>query len=97
MIRIQRTRKAGDKLPPNTLCVTRGTLFGNPFPMQNEADRDRVVIEFREWVNRPEQDDLRREFIERCKKENKKHIACWCSLESPCHGDVWIEVWNHDT
>lgn len=30
-IRIQRKRVKGFKLPPNTICVTRGTEFGNPF------------------------------------------------------------------
>lgn len=29
--RIQRTRKKGDKLPPDTLCVTRPGKHGNPF------------------------------------------------------------------
>jgi hypothetical protein len=30
-IRVQRSRKKGSKLPPNTVCVTRGTKYGNPF------------------------------------------------------------------
>ena len=30
-IRIKRERTKGFKLPPNTLCVTRGTRYGNPF------------------------------------------------------------------
>lgn len=30
-IRIQRKRTAGFKLPENTICVMRGTKFGNPF------------------------------------------------------------------
>jgi hypothetical protein len=30
-IRIQRRRKKGWRLPENTICVTRGTDFGNPF------------------------------------------------------------------
>lgn len=30
-IRIQRKRTRGWKLPPNTVCVTRGTKYGNPF------------------------------------------------------------------
>lgn len=30
-IRIQRKRTKGFKLPENTICVTRGTKFGNPF------------------------------------------------------------------
>lgn len=30
-IRIQRKRTKGFKLPENTVCVTRGTKWGNPF------------------------------------------------------------------
>ncbi len=29
--RLQRSRKKGAKLPKGTVCVTRGTAFGNPF------------------------------------------------------------------
>lgn len=30
-VRVQRKRTRGFKLPENTVCVTRGTKFGNPF------------------------------------------------------------------
>lgn len=95
MNRFQRTSKPGVKLDPHTLCVNRGTHFGNPFVMRNEADRDRVVIEFREWLKQPEQDALCREFIQRCLKDGIEHIACFCPVESVCHGDVWLELWDH--
>jgi hypothetical protein len=29
--RIQRSRKKGDRLPPNTVCVTRPLRWGNPY------------------------------------------------------------------
>lgn len=31
LIRVQRKRTKGFKLPPNTICVNRGTKWGNPF------------------------------------------------------------------
>ena len=34
-IRVQRKRTKGFKLPENTVCVTRGTKFGNPFKIGN--------------------------------------------------------------
>lgn len=34
-IRVQRKRTKGFKLPPNTVCVTRGTKYGNPFKVSN--------------------------------------------------------------
>jgi hypothetical protein len=30
-VRVQRSRKEGFSLPLNTVCVTRGTRYGNPF------------------------------------------------------------------
>jgi len=33
-IRLQRKRSKGFKLPPNTVCVNRGTRFGNPFRVE---------------------------------------------------------------
>ena len=26
-----------------------------------------------------------------------KNIACWCPLDSPCHGDVYLELANRPT
>ena len=37
-IRIQRKRKKGWRLPPNAKCVTRGTSWGNMFPVE-EVER----------------------------------------------------------
>jgi hypothetical protein len=34
-IRVQRKRTKGFKLPENTVCVTRGTKWGNPFKIGN--------------------------------------------------------------
>ena len=33
-IRVQRKRTKGFKLPENTVCVTRGTKWGNPFVLR---------------------------------------------------------------
>ena len=37
-IRVQRKRTKGYKLPENTVCVTRGTPFGNPFKVETALD-----------------------------------------------------------
>lgn len=23
-----------------------------------------------------------------------KNVACWCGLDRPCHGDIWLEAAN---
>ena len=95
MDRVQRTRTKGTKLPPNTLCVTRGTLFGNPFKKKFAREgNQRVVQEFREWIHQPQQAKLRKDFIWACENMNVEHIACWCNLIDECHADVWLEVWK---
>ncbi len=95
MDRIQRTRNKGSKLPPNTLCVTRGTSFGNPFRKHYARESgDRVVKLFCEWIYRPAQAKERKDFIWACKNMDVKHLACWCRLDEVCHADVWIEIWN---
>ena len=61
-VRVQRSRKAGSKLPPNTVCVTRGRgmRFGNPFTVKQLRELNvqgsdellaRVCVEaFRRWL-----------------------------------------------
>lgn len=94
MDRVQRKRTKGSKLPPHTLVVTRGTRWGNPFKAENEADKDRVVIEFTAWIKEPEQNNLIRSFVRHCEIYKIQHIACFCGLYSVCHGDIWLDVWN---
>lgn len=96
MDRIQRTRK--EKLPPNTLVITRPGKWGNPFLKRYARENNyRVVKKFREWVYAPEQARLRRDFIDRCIQDGIEHVACWCEVQCNvlCHGDIWLEIWNN--
>ena len=94
MNRIQRTRTRGAKLPPNTLCVTRGTLFGNDYKISETVTREEAVNKFRLHIRNPMFEWKIKAFMERCKRDGIKHIACWCKLNDICHGDVWLEIWN---
>ena len=52
---------------------------------------------FRDWLTtnrdrvRPE---LREKVLARLPELRGKDLACWCSPDSPCHGDVLIELAN---
>lgn len=90
-VRIQRSRAPGSKLPPNTVCVTRGPgmKWGNPF-IVGEAPwgREPFTVEtsiaaFREWIKGRDLSELR-----------GKNLACWCKLGAPCHADVLLELAN---
>lgn len=47
--RIQRKRTKGWKMPPNTVSVTRPSIFGNPFPSDISGPAD-AVDRFRRWA-----------------------------------------------
>lgn len=97
-------------MPPNTVCVTRPGKHGNPFfpgcgigfgyfdektqPVQyDDRDPAQCVQMFR----------IRMRDIKECQPEKfeamvaplrGKNVACWCVMEAPCHGDVWLELAN---
>jgi hypothetical protein len=94
MNRVQRTRTKGAKLPPHTLCVTRGTLFGNDYKISATESRADVVKRFRSHINNPIFNWKVEAFFEKCKRERIEHLACWCNINDECHADVWMEIWN---
>jgi hypothetical protein len=83
---VQRSRKKGAKLPPNTRCCTRGTKWGNPFrglPAQEAVDLYKVHITIY-----PPGDPA-----ELAKYD---HLACWCRIGDPCHvQDVLLPMLNN--
>lgn len=105
MDRIQRKRTKGFKLPPNTVCVNRGTRFGNPFPVGGIFTREEAIRLFRLCLNCPsyvyalfEKDRCKEmEIYFRDMREHLKdlkgvdYIACFCKEGELCHGDVIIE------
>lgn len=70
--------------------VGRPSKWGNPFKLEREADRPKVLEQYRRWLASNPQ------LIEAAKKELKgKVLACWCAPK-PCHADVLLEVANAD-
>jgi hypothetical protein len=97
-VRIQLSRRKGWRMPPNTVKVDRGTLYGNPFPLSYfDGDKDACVAHFRELAEAQPMRGLIRNL-------EGKNLACWCALCaahkegkpfdvecgdcSPCHSDV---------
>ena len=101
--RIQLSRKAGFKLPPNTVSVARPHKWGNPFkigeygPLMRKPDCNASAVsffrqmlfddEFRKSSNYPSIKEIKSELA-------GKNLACWCSLDQPCHADVLLEIAN---
>jgi hypothetical protein len=98
--RIQLRRKAGWRIPANTVKVDRSTRWGNPFPANEHgqdgcvelferflAAGDRMYVKDSHIVTYPCDEEIRRQL-------GGKDVACWCGLEERCHGDVLMAIAN---
>jgi hypothetical protein len=93
--RIRLSRAKGWRKPDNTVVVARPTRWGNPFaigtPASGGMSREVAVARFQEELLAGRLpfgvDDVKAEL-------RGKNLACWCSLDGPCHGDVLLEVAN---
>jgi hypothetical protein len=101
--RIQRERKRGWRKPKNSVCVNRGTPYGNPFivdpdkPAGTKIGRlyqtvptiEDAVACYREYLQ--ESPDL----VEKIRRNLRgKTLLCFCPLDQPCHADVLLELAN---
>ena len=96
--RIQLSRKAGWKMPPNTVVVSRPTKWGNPFTLKNNpraiaVTRYDTLVSGNSASDFPCVADIQREL-------RGKNLACWCKVidESgnyvPCHADILLALAN---
>ena len=88
--RIQRKRTKGWRMPPNTVYVGRPTKWGNPFILdeQNKGKaREEILKNYESWLVSELGDDPH--FLDELKG---KDLACWCSLDEPCHADILLKV-----
>ncbi|UCG52923.1 MAG: DUF4326 domain-containing protein [Candidatus Latescibacterota bacterium] len=87
--RVQRKRKRGWRMPPETVYVGRPTRWGNPFLVGDVFTRMQAVAAYRSYIetmieSKPEIYDLG--------QLRGKNLACWCPLNQPCHADVLLEL-----
>lgn len=89
--RVQRTRRKGGGMPEGAVYVGRPTKWGNPYHGDGPFDHAHVASCYRSYVMRPEMAAFRAAVrAELCGKD----LACWCSLDQPCHADVLLEIAN---
>lgn len=111
--RIQLRRTKGWRKPEGAIVVARPSRWGNPFTiaMAIEAGYDNprraCVSHYRAWLEmHPYYNDaydadrttFDRTWIHEHIGELRGHdLACWCSLDQPCHADVLLELANPTT
>lgn len=104
MIRIQRKREHGFRLPSSCICCTRPGNLGNRYVVDGPEGytAQQCVEAFREEamtaLRAKEQKDIdawrlrfRNAFWSLC-EDPPAYLACYCDLDKPCHGDVIIEM-----
>lgn len=107
-IRVQRSRKRGWRMPPNTVYVGRPTIFGNPFVDHvgreryvKEGDvtidlKARAVNRYRDWLegHREHGRNPIKPSPSMIAELRGKNLCCWCKPGDPCHADVLLEIAN---
>jgi len=74
------------------IYIGRPSLFGNPFAMRSEADRDKVIEQYREYfINRVNTDSF---FRTQVLALTGNDLGCWCAPKA-CHGDI-IVAWLNE-
>ena len=91
-VRIQRKRTKGWRLPPNTVCVTRPSKWGNPYRVGRDGTADQCIGAYRKRINEnvwtfPSKRDVQSQL-------RGKNLACFCPLDRPCHADILLEIAN---
>lgn len=100
--RIQRSRKKGWRMPPNTICVSRPSKWGNPFRvgMWRDYSAEDAVRDYKLWFNRdPSKRSCEMAFgkppnFTDVLSLRGKNLACWCKIGSPCHAHWLLKIAN---
>ena len=68
--------------------IGRGSMFGNPFPMRCEEERDKVIEQYKVYFYKRIASD--EEFKKGVLALKGKILGCYCKPKK-CHGDIIVE------
>jgi len=92
MIPVLNKRSSG--IPKGAVYVGRPTVYGNPFKIGPDGDRDQVIAKFWHYFHdKLEQNQEFKEAVDSLKYA--KGLVCWCAPER-CHADI-IAEYLHDS
>lgn len=86
-------RRGAPPAPPGSVNIARPSPWGNPYHMKTEADRARVIEQFREYATKRLQDEP--DWLEPLRGRS---LVCWCvKPDDPpgvvvCHGQLIMEL-----
>jgi hypothetical protein len=63
--------------------------FGNPIVLERESDRDKVLQEYRIYLEKRVEEDV--DFRTKVMDLRDKTLVCFCKPK-PCHGDILVEM-----
>lgn len=102
--RIRLSRAKGWRMPSDTVKVDRTGPWGNPFVVGRDGTRAECVdlyiklmagyVALSKDATVADQKEARRHVIENLSTIRGKNLACWCSHDGPCHGDVLLKLAN---
>jgi len=76
-----------------TVYIGRGSVFGNPFKIGKDGNREEVIKKYEQWVKKSS-----RMLQNIYKLSPIAVLGCYCKPKD-CHGDVIIKIWKdlHNT
>ena len=101
--RIQRKRTKGWRMPKGALYVGRPTKWGNPFKAEDlNCQKKEVPVvaahAYGLWLRGMGYHNFliaEREILLNDLHELRgKDLACWCTIDQPCHADTLLELAN---
>lgn len=102
--RVRLSRKKGWRIPPDTVSVARPGKWGNPYIVGKDGTRAQCAglyytllggfIDFSGKLTVDEQLAIWRRGQRSLADLKGKNVACWCSLDGPCHGDILLALAN---
>lgn len=88
MTTTNRTTVVNLRKAPYDILIARPSIWGNPFKIGRDGTRKEVIEKYRLWIlTQPA-------LIAKLHELKGKHLGCFCK-PLPCHGDVLVELIEH--
>jgi hypothetical protein len=81
------TKVVNLRVEPYDEYIGRGSVFGNPFQIGVDGDRETVILRYKEWFSFLIKDERIQSELSQMKG---KKLGCFCSPQK-CHGEIIAE------